>query len=152
MAAEDTTTTDVMAELAWLTGEFFRAVSFESGKSPNYRRLYDLFIDGGKLIRNSSESPEISTVDEFIAARQTMVDSGELTFFQEVESAEVTEIFGNVAHRFSTYEKRGILNGTTFEGKGVISIQFIRTPGGWQMSSMAWDDERQGLAIPDRYR
>jgi len=34
-----------------------------------------------------------------------MVDAGELTNFKEVETAEITEIFGNVAHRFSTYKR-----------------------------------------------
>jgi hypothetical protein len=38
------------------------------------------------------------------------------------------------------------------QGSGVISTQFIRTPRGWKMTSMAWDDERPGLTIPDRYR
>ena len=144
--------TDTSAELKALTDEFFRAVSFESGQRPAYARIRDLFMDGGKLIRNSSELPEISSVDDFIASRQRMVDSGALTSFEEVETAETTEVFGNIAHRFSTYEKRGTMHGEAIEGSGVISTQFIRTPSGLKMSSMAWDDERPGLAIPDRYR
>ena len=48
--------------------------------------------------------------------------------------------------------KRGTVQGEAIEGRGVISTQFIRTPSGWRMSSMAWDDERPGLAIPARYR
>jgi hypothetical protein len=109
-------------------------------------------MDDGKLIRNSSESPEISNVDDFIAARQRLIDSGALTSFEEFETAETTEVFGNIAHRLSTYEKRGTINGEAIEGRGVISTQFICTPSGWRMTSMAWDDERPGLAIPDRYR
>jgi hypothetical protein len=144
--------TDTTAELKALTDDFFRAVSFESGQRPAYARIRDLFIDDGKLIRNTSELPEISSADDFIASRQSMFDSGALTSFQEVETAETTEVFGNVAHRFSTYEKRGTMNGEAIEGAGLISTQFIRTPDGWKMSSMAWDDERPGLAIPDRYR
>jgi hypothetical protein len=143
--------TDITAELKALTGAFFRAVSFESGQRPAYARIRDLFMDDGKLIRNSSELPEISSVDGFISSRQRMVDSGALTSFEEVETAETTELFGNVAHRFSTYEKRGTMHGKAIEGRGVISTQFIRTPSGWKMSSMAWDDERPGLPIPDRY-
>jgi hypothetical protein len=143
---------DARPELKALTDEFFRAVSFESGQRPAYTRIRDLFIDGGKLIRNSSELPEISSVDDFIAFRQRMLDSGTLTSFEEVEIAATTEVFGNVAHRFSTYKKRGTMQGEAIEGAGLISTQFIRTPSGWKMSSMAWDDERPGLAIPDRYR
>jgi hypothetical protein len=80
-----------------------------------------------------------------------MVDSGALTSFEELETAETTEVFGNIAHRFSTYEKRGTMRGEAIEGRGVISTQFIRTPSGWKISSMAWDDERPGLAVPDRH-
>ena len=143
---------DIRAELKALTDEFFRAVSFESGQRPAYARIRDLFIDEGKLIRNSSEVPEVSSVDEFIASRQGLVNEGALTSFEEVETADTTEVFGNIAHRFSTYEKRGTMHGEAIEGGGLISTQFIRTPSGWKMSSMAWDDERPGLAIPDRYR
>lgn len=142
---------DIRAELKALTDEFFRAVSFEPGQRPAYASIRDLFIDGGKLIRNSSELPEISSVDDFIASRQRLVDSGALTSFEEIETAETTEVFGNIAHRFTTYEKRGTMHGEMIEGRGLISTQFIRTPSGWKMSSMAWDDERPGLAVPDRY-
>lgn len=47
------------------------------------------------------ERPEICGVAEFIRPRQQLVDSGELASFEEVEVAEITEVFGNVAHRFS---------------------------------------------------
>jgi hypothetical protein len=142
----------VTAELAALIGCFFRAVSFESGARPAYDSIRDLFIDDAKLIGHSSELAEISRVDDFIAVRQRMVDSGALTSFEEVETGAITEAFGNIAHRLSTYAKRATRHGEAIEGSGLISTQFIRTPGGWKMSAMAWDDERPGLAIPDRYR
>jgi hypothetical protein len=143
---------EIRAELKVLTDEFFRAVSFDKGQTPAYARIRELFIDEGRLIKSSSEPPEIASVDEFIASRQAMFDSGALTSFEEVETAETTEVFGNIAHRLSTYEKRGTMHEGAIEGAGIISTQFIRTPTGWKMSSMAWDDERPGLAIPDRYR
>jgi hypothetical protein len=46
----------------------------------------------------------------------------------------------------------GINKGSEFGGRGIISIQFIMTDTGWKISSMAWDDERPGLTIPDRYK
>jgi hypothetical protein len=152
MTIEDETAEDTLAVLSGLIEDFFRAVSFRTGERPRYDKIHDLFVEGGRLIKNSAVSPEISTVDEFIVPRQKMVDSRELTSFEEAESAEITEIFGNIAHRFSTYNKRGVANEAAFGGKGIISTQFVRTPDGWKMSSMAWDDERPGLVIPDRYR
>ncbi len=143
--------TDIKATLENLINEFFRSVSFQTGEAPAYPRIHELFVEEGKLIKNSAEDPEMSTIAEFIASRRRMVDSGVLTSFQEIETAEITEVFGNIAHRFSTYAKRSTVNGEVIEGRGIISTQFIRTPAGWRMVSMAWDDERPGLTIPARY-
>ncbi len=134
-----------------LANEFFRAVSFEPGERPSYESIHDLFIVDGLLIKNSSAMPEVATVTQFIEPRRKLVNSGQLTCFSEVEIAEITDLFGNVAHRFSTYEKSGVQNGTPFAARGMISTQFVMTPSGWKISVMAWDDERVGLAIPDRY-
>jgi hypothetical protein len=141
----------VKDELDRLTAEFFHAVSFESGETPPYEKIQTLFIEAGLLIKNSATTPEISTVRQFVAPRQAMVASGELTRFRESELSETTEIFGNVAHRFSAYEKSGTLKGLSFQARGMISTQFVLTPAGWKMSAMAWDDERPGLSIPDRH-
>lgn len=140
------------AELDRLTDAFFRVVSFEAGATPPYDDLYTLFIERAIIIKNSTDTPEISNVQQFIEPRQAMVASGELTRFREVELSEITELFGNVAHRFSSYAKSGTMRGVAFEAHGMISTQFIKTPAGWKISAMAWDDERSGLAIPKRYQ
>ena len=137
--------------LAALTQAFFDAVSFEPGGRPPYERLHDLFIDGGLLIRNIGPAPEVTTVAQFIAPRRRSVEAGELTAFRETELAEITEVFGQVAHRMSTYAKTGTLNGQAFAARGVISTQFVATPAGWRISAMAWDDERPGVEMPARY-
>jgi hypothetical protein len=138
----------VKHELDALAAAFFKAVSFEPGAAPPYQNIHSLFITAGLLIKNTASKPEISTVAEFIAPRQALVDSGALTRFKEWELSETTHIFGNIAHRYSAYGKAGTQNGKDFEARGVISTQFIKTPEGWKMSAMAWDDERPGLSLP----
>jgi hypothetical protein len=130
-----------------LMAAFLAAVSFKAGERPDYDRIRALFIERGVLI---SQRGEVTGVDAFIAPRQATVDSGALTEFEETELTAVTEEFGNVAHRFSGYAKRGVLNGEPFSTRGVISTQFVRTEHGWRMTAMAWDDEREGLTVPDR--
>ena len=132
-----------------LATEFFRAVSFEAGETPPYDGIHLLFVECGLLIKNTALTPEISTVGRFIEPRLALVRSGELERFREWELSETTQIFGNVAHRFSAYAKTGTLKGVPFEARGMISTQFISTPEGWRMCSMAWDDERPGLSISD---
>ncbi len=140
----------VKSELDALTVKFFRAVSFEAGEVPSYEEIYTIFIESGLLIKNTASAPEISSVRQFIAPRQALVASGELTRFREWELSESSQIFGNVAHRFSAYAKSGTTKGSPFETRGMITTQFVRTPAGWKMSAMAWDDERPGLTIPDQ--
>lgn len=145
---EDPSHIAVRQELAALADRFFRAVSFEAGEAPPYGDIHALFISTGLLIKNTAATPEISTVAQFIAPRQALVDSGALTRFKEWELSEHTQVFGNIAHRYSAYGKAGTQNGVAFEARGVISTQFIKTPEGWKMSAMAWDDERPGLSLP----
>jgi hypothetical protein len=133
---------DTEAELVRLSQAFFAAVSFEAGAQPGYDAIRDVFLPGGLLIRNTGDAPEVTTVDEFIAPRAELVASGALTEFYEGELEGVNQTFGTVAHRWCTYEKRGVQNGAAFEAQGAISTQFVLTPDGWRMSSMAWDDER----------
>jgi hypothetical protein len=126
-------------------------VTFTPGSKPHYSAIHGLFIEAGLLIKNVGPVPEISTVAEFIRPRQASVDSGQLTQFHEAEIKATTELFGNVAHRFSSYTKSGTLNGSFFSARGMVSSQFIKTPSGWRISCMAWDDERPGLTLSAHY-
>lgn len=141
----------VVVELQDLLERFFDAVSFETGGAPSYKRIHTFFSGPGLLIKNSGTVPEISNVSQFIEPRQASVDAGELTCFHEEELRADTQVFGNVAHRFSTYAKSGVTKGVPFEAKGLISTQFVHTPAGWKMSAIAWDDERPGLTLPAQY-
>jgi hypothetical protein len=139
------------AEIDRLIGEFFRAVSFEEGTAPAYGSLGALFVETAIIVKNTGPVPEVSTVSQFIEPRLAAFRAGELTRFNEVELVENTEIFGKVAHRFHSYAKSGTVKGDAFTGRGMISTQFILTPGGWKISAMAWDDETPRLSIHRRY-
>jgi hypothetical protein len=143
---------DPTNELAALMQRFFECVSFEPGGAPTYAAIGELFIDTGLLIKNSGTTPEICNLRTFIEPRQAAVDAGHLTRFRETELGSETVFFGDVAHRFSGYEKSGTLRGVPFEGRGLVSTQFVRTSSGWRMTAMAWDDERTGVVLPERFR
>lgn len=121
-----------------LLHDFFQAVSFQPGERPRYERIHDLFVPGGLLVR----APDVWTVERFIAPRRALVESGTLTEFHESERSGETHEFGDVAQRWSVYDKRGVQDGTPFAASGRISTQFARMPSGWLITSMAWDDER----------
>lgn len=134
-----------------LVNTFFGLFSVKEGCKVDLSAVNRLFIPEGVIIKNTDSAPEIYNLQQFIEPREKMLNEGVLIDFKEEELFEKTEIFGNIAHRFSLYKKSGVLSGTTFETKGMKTIQFIKTPNGWKMSSLAWDDEKEGLSVPDEY-
>ncbi|WP_411084604.1 GNAT family N-acetyltransferase [Streptomyces sp. cmx-18-6] len=130
----------VQTELNRLMRVFVDAFDNTGGRKPDVGVIRDIFIPQGRIIANVGDEPVIYDLDAFIEPRQRMLTDGTLTEFSEWEATERTEVFGSVAHRFSQYRKSGFHHGQWFEGSGWKTTQFLRTPSGWKMSSLAWDD------------
>ncbi|WP_433405032.1 GNAT family N-acetyltransferase [Streptomyces sp. CA-146814] len=130
----------VRAELDRLMGVFVGAFTNTGNRRPDLDAIRDVFVPEGRIIANVGDEPVIYDLDGFIAPRRKMLTDGTLTEFSEWEVAERTEVFGSVAHRFSEYRKSGYHRGEWFEGGGHKTTQFLRTPAGWRMSFLAWDD------------
>jgi RimJ/RimL family protein N-acetyltransferase len=128
------------AEIDRLARSFFAAFTNTGGTQPDLEIIRGLFIPQGTIISNLGGRPVHHDLGAFIAPRQRMLTDGTLTDFSEWETAERTEIHGTIAHRLSHYRKSGRRDGKWFEGAGHKTTQFVRTPDGWRMSSMAWDD------------
>ena len=70
--------------------------------------------------------------------------------FHEVEIGRRIDLFGNVAHVWSAYEARRAPDDAEPERRGINSIQLVKTPeAGWRIMSMIWDNEREGVEIPE---
>ena len=63
--------------------------------------------------------------------------------FYEVETGRRIDVFGNIAHVWSTYEARRSPDDADVERRGINSIQLFRDPdAGWRIIHMIWDNER----------
>ncbi|MFE1442213.1 GNAT family N-acetyltransferase [Streptomyces sp. NPDC058739] len=140
IASERSAAAAVQAQLDRLMGVFVGAFTNTEGRRPDLGVIRDIFVPQGRIIANVGPEPVFYDLDSFIEPRQKMLTDGTLTEFSEWEVAERTEVFGSIAHRFSEYRKSGFHNGEWFEGSGHKTTQFLRTPEGWRMSSLAWDD------------
>ncbi|KAA3599404.1 MAG: DUF4440 domain-containing protein [Calditrichaeota bacterium] len=125
-----------------LTARFFDLFTNTDGKVPNFKKIFDLCIPEGMLISNTNGKPVVSNLQDFIAPREKMLIDGTLTNFSEFEITGETKIFGNIAQRFSFYEKSGILNNELFTSRGIKTIQFVKVSQKWKISSVAWSDEK----------
>ncbi|MFF8605476.1 DUF4440 domain-containing protein [Streptomyces sp. NPDC015346] len=122
-------------------GVFLGAFTNTGGSRPDLDVIREVFIPQGTIIASIGGEPVVYDLDTFIEPRRKLLTDGTLTEFSEWEVAERTEIFTSIAHRSSEYRKSGILDGEHFEGTGRKTTQFVRTPAGWRMSSMVWEDE-----------
>jgi RimJ/RimL family protein N-acetyltransferase len=129
------------AEIDRLMDLFMDSFTNTGERRPDLEIIRDLFLPEGRIISNTGDDPVVMDLDAFVEPRQKMLTDGTLTEFSEWEVSRRTEIFGSVAHRFSEYRKSGVRDGARFEGRGHKTTQILRTPAGWRMSSMAWEDE-----------
>jgi len=70
--------------------------------------------------------------------------------FFEVEMGSVTEIYGNIAHRFSSYASYRNMDEEPFT-HGINSIQLIDDGSQWRVLSIFWQDAASAGPIPERY-
>lgn len=128
------------SDIDTLVDEFFQLFDNRNGRIPELDQIYRLFIAQGMIAKCVGSLPEIYTLADFIAPRKILLSNGTLTEFCEQEISEDTQIFGHIAQRICHYRKSGQLNGAPFTATGTKSIQFIKMPNGWRMSSVIWDD------------
>lgn len=123
-----------------LTAQFFDAFTNSGGAAPDVDRLYRLFDRTARIVNYAGADPQIYDVAGFIEPRRTILNDGSVREFREEETAANTDVFKNIAHRFSRYRKSWVASGERYEGEGAKSLQFVRTPEGWKISSLIWDD------------
>jgi len=135
-------------DLDALTAKFFAAFATQGGEKVDLGPLRELFVPTAIITRTCANDFETYDLDSFIAPREAILNSGDLVDFSEHEVHETTQIFGDIAQRWTVYHKQGVLRGEDYRGSGVKSLQFVKTPAGWRFSAVAWDDARDDLPLP----
>ncbi len=134
-----------------LTTELYKSICFEVDNRPPVEKLKELYIPTANMIRNNDASPEVMTVDDFIKSYTDRISDGTIKSFYEGEIFNITEIFGTIAHRFSTYETRFDLASPKPFSIGINSIQYIKIDDEWKISSIVWNNQTVENKIPDKY-
>ena len=134
-----------------LTSELYKAICFEVGDHPPVEKLKKIFIPTANMIRNDGTSPEIMTVDDFIKSYTKRIADGTIKSFYEGELNHITEIFGKIAHRFSTYETKFDLDNPEPFSIGINSIQFVKIGDNWKISGIVWNNQTDTNKILDKY-
>jgi hypothetical protein len=130
----------------------YDVISGDEGDSRDWDRFHSLFLPGADLVPtlvtpDSSIRHVVWTPEQYVEHNSEALEQ---IGFHETEVSRTTEEFGNLAHVFSTYESRSGRDGEVFQ-RGINSIQLLWNGERWFVVNIAWDQEREGNKIPERY-
>jgi hypothetical protein len=134
-----------------VVNDLYQTLSFKKVETHRYDSLTRFFIPQGLLIPAVGAQPLFLTVDQFISGAKENFQKQQITVWEEYETCSRTEVFGKVAHRFSTYKIRLVANGKESLRNGINAFQLIKQHNVWLITSVAWDRESQDLKIPSKY-
>jgi hypothetical protein len=142
---------DDLQAIAAAVGEMYAMISGPKG-ARDWSRQTHCFHPDARQIRTWVDADgrpacKIMSVDDY--ARDTAPYFAAHDFY-EIETARRIDLFGNVAHVWSAYEARTALDDAEPERRGINSIQLFKEPErGWRIMSMIWDNEREGVRLPE---
>jgi hypothetical protein len=132
------------------TRKLYEIVSAPEG-SRDWQAERSLYHPDARLVRtglndDGSSFAKVMSVEEFIENADEMLAGLE---FSETEIGHEARIFGNVAQVASFYEKSLKSDTEESHGRGVNFFNFIYDGSNWLIMSIVWDNEREGLCLPD---
>lgn len=135
----------------------YEVISGDAGVERDWERFRSLFLPQARLMRVSSQhgengrSSSVTAVspDEFAAdASRAFAAEG----FYEAEIGSVTEQYGDIAHRFSSYAsfRTDDPDEEPFN-RGINSFQLLYDGERWWVLSIFWQHEPDAGPIPAQY-
>jgi hypothetical protein len=143
-----------------LVTSLYDVISGPAGKPRDWDRFRSLFLPDGRLGVVRPETPATKDAsarkgDAVFLTPDMYVQRDDPYFkthgFFERSIANRVEEFGNLVHVWSTYESRHAEHDSQPFTRGINSIQIVYAQGRFWVASILWDEERPGLALPEKY-
>ena len=130
----------------------YETVSGPAGAERDWEKERNYQHPEARLIRTSVDDEgrpamNIMTLDGYVENTREFFHEND---FYEVEVARRLDVFGNVAHAWSTYEARHQPNDQKPFMRGINSIQLFNDGERWRILHVLWDNEREGNPLPER--
>lgn len=125
-----------------VVSSFFGVFSNLNQKQPDWKLLHHLCIPQALLISKKESGQVVYNLTSFVEPRKKILNDGTLTEFEEHEISGKTQIQTNIAQRHSRYQKNGVMGDKPFVELGNKFFQFVKTPEGWRITSVIWEDDR----------
>ena len=128
----------------------YDVISGSTKEARDWDRFYSLFDDDARLIFGSNETASGFQTRTPQGYREMAEETFTRNNFYESEISRDTEVYGNIAHVFSTYA------GTRNPGdepflRGINSIQLANKDGRWFIETIFWQAESDDFPLPGKY-
>ena len=132
---------------------FYDVISGPKGQKRDWNRFRQICVKDCIFTGITHTAPDRArsrrmTVDDYITGAGPYLEE---TGFFERELHRKLHIYGNVAHAFSSYASFHAAKDESPFARGINSIQLIKTPAGWKVFSILWQQEAGFLPIPPTY-
>jgi hypothetical protein len=132
----------------------YDVISGDANKARDWDRFRTLFYADARLIP-TGKNPQTGAVGARAMSPDDYIKRAEPFFakegFFEREKARQVEVYGNIAHVFSTYESFHSLTDKEPFQRGINSFQLLNDGKRWWVISIYWQAETDDAPIPKRY-
>lgn len=128
-------------EINELIAAFYGIFDNRNSKTPEWEQFQNCCVPECLIVRKLAEKEDFYTCEDFMEPRKKLLSDGSLKEFYEYELFGETSVIGNIAQHKSRYHKNGILHEQPYSGEGNKCFQLIKTPKGWRICSIIWEDD-----------
>jgi hypothetical protein len=131
----------------------YEVISGPAGQARNWNRMRSLFLPEAKMIATGTTPAgeivkRVMTVEDYITRNGPVLEKN--GFFEQ-EIYRKQELYGRIAHCFSTYAaKRNATDAEPFM-RGINSIQLYNDGKRWWILSIFWQSESKEVPLPKQY-
>lgn len=150
---KEANTADV-ASIDAIMKSVYDVISGDAGQKRDWDRFRSLFHKGARLIPSGKNpttgvvAARVLSVEDYVArASATMEKDG----FFEREIGRKTDVYGNIAQVFSSYESFHKKDDKKPFARGINSFQLLNDGKRWWVVNIYWQGETPENPIPEQY-
>lgn len=122
----------------------YGAISGPAGQARDWVRMRSLFTPDARLTAITSKGLRGGGVEDYIRTSGPLLTS---SGFTERQLARRIEVYGNLAHAWSSYD--GTSTDGKFKVRGINSFQLVhQADGSWKVFSILWQQETPDFPVP----
>lgn len=131
-----------------IVASIYEIISGEKGEERDWDLMHTVFHPDARLMYGNEKEMNFLTVNEYISRFRESLKQNK--FYEKPVNNEI-DVYGNMAHVWSTYQRFSKENGGKELSSGLASIQLFHDGDRWWVLGVYWKNEMPHDPIPEAY-